>query len=99
MGRSPVLATLRVWVGRPALSSISPSAAEGFGLWSFVSKLTLALAAVTLLPALDQAGFQSGAASNPPEALWLLTLLYAAVPCVLKAVAIALLAATQLKEG
>ena len=57
------------------------------------------LAAVTLLPALDQAGFQSGAASNPPEALWLLTLLYAALPCVLKAVAIALLAATQLKEG
>ena len=80
------------------MARISPSAAEGFGLWSFVSKFTLAFAAVALLPALERAGFDSTAATNPPEALTLLTLLYAAVPCGLKVVAIALLATTDLKE-
>ena len=79
------------------MAHISPSAAEGFGLWSFVSKFTLAFAAILLLPALERAGFASGSASNPPEALMLLTLLYAAVPCGLKVVAIALLATTDLK--
>ena len=63
------------------MARISPSASEGFGLWSFVSKFTLAFAAVTLLPLLENAGFDSAAASNTPEALALLTLLYAAVPC------------------
>lgn len=80
------------------MARISPSAAEGFGLWSFVSKFTLAFAAVTLLPLLENAGFDSAAASNTPEALALLTLLYAAVPCGLKLVAILLLATTDLKE-
>lgn len=80
------------------MARISPSASEGFGLWSFVSKFTLAFAAISLLPALERAGFNSGAASNPPEALMLLTLLYAAVPCGLKVVAIALLATTDLQE-
>ncbi|WP_299151624.1 MFS transporter [uncultured Tateyamaria sp.] len=80
------------------MARISPSAAEGFGLWSFVSKFTLAFAAVTLLPALDRAGFDSTATRNPPEALALLALLYAAVPCALKVVAIMLLATTNLKE-
>ena len=81
------------------MEEISPEAAEGFGLWSFVSKLTLAFAAVTLLPLLERAGFQSGSASNPPEALALLTTLYAAVPCGLKLIAIALLAMTDLEEA
>lgn len=81
------------------MASISPSASEGFGLWSFVSKLTLAFAAVSLLPLLENAGFQSGAgAQNPPEALALLTLLYAAVPCALKLIAVVLLAVTNLRE-
>lgn len=81
------------------MAQISPSASEGFGLWSFVSKLTLAFAAVSLLPMLEGVGFQSGSAENPPEALALLTLLYAAVPCALKLIAIALLAMTDLKEA
>jgi GPH family glycoside/pentoside/hexuronide:cation symporter len=82
------------------MGQISPSAAEGFGLWSFVSKLTLAFAAVALLPALEQAGFRSGAgAENTPEALALLTLLYAGVPCALKVIAIALMAVTNLEEA
>ncbi|AXI49024.1 sugar:cation symporter [Sulfitobacter sp. SK012] len=80
------------------MSQIAPSAAEGFGIWSFVSKLTLALAAITLLPALETAGFDGGAAAPPPQALDLLRLLYAGVPCVLKLAAIALLWRTEIEE-
>ncbi|HMO06420.1 MAG TPA: MFS transporter [Paracoccaceae bacterium] len=64
--------------------------ALAFGLWSFASKLALALAAGTLLPLLEAGGFSPGAA-NPPEALWRLTLLYAALPCALKVAAILML--------
>lgn len=80
------------------MAVISPSASEGFGLWSFVSKFTLAFAAVALLPALERAGFDSRASSHPEEALRLLSLLYAGVPCILKLVAIALLVTTELEE-
>jgi GPH family glycoside/pentoside/hexuronide:cation symporter len=80
------------------MARISPTAAEGFGLWSFVSKFTLAFAAVTLLPLLDAAGFQAGA-DNTQTALGTLGLLYAAVPCALKVLAITLLMATRLKES
>ena len=69
--------------------------AAAFGLWSFVSKLSLALAALTILPALQAAGFQPGA-QNPESALQTLTLIYAGLPCVLKVTAIALLARTTL---
>ncbi|MEM6824961.1 MAG: MFS transporter [Pseudomonadota bacterium] len=79
------------------MSVIAPEAGQAFGLWSFVSKFTLAFAAVTLLPLLDATGFQSGG-ENSGTALMTLTLLYALVPCILKLVAIALLAATPLKE-
>jgi glycoside/pentoside/hexuronide:cation symporter, GPH family len=68
-----------------------------FGLWSFVSKLSLALAAATLLPALSAVGFAPGAA-NPEPALLALSLLYAALPCALKLMAITLLARTPLPE-
>ena len=81
------------------MAQIAPSAAEGFGLWSFVSKLTLAFAAVGLLPLLERAGFQSGTASNSEDALRLLTVLYAAVPCGLKLIAITLLATTDLGKA
>jgi GPH family glycoside/pentoside/hexuronide:cation symporter len=77
------------------LSRLGTSEPAAFGLWSFVSKLSLALAALLILPALDAAGFESGAV-NPPEALWTLTLIYAALPCVLKVIAILLLAMTRL---
>jgi GPH family glycoside/pentoside/hexuronide:cation symporter len=80
------------------MARISPAAAEGFGLWSFVSKFTLAFAAVTLLPALQASGFQAGP-DNPESALMLLGLLYAVVPCVLKTLAILLLATTRLEEN
>jgi glycoside/pentoside/hexuronide:cation symporter, GPH family len=69
--------------------------AAAFGLWSFVSKLSLALAALTILPGLEAAGFRPGA-TNSATALWTLTLIYAGLPCVLKVIAIALLARTRL---
>jgi GPH family glycoside/pentoside/hexuronide:cation symporter len=80
------------------MAVISPDAGQAFGLWSFVSKFTLAFAAVTLLPLLDAVGFESGGA-NGTEALTALTVLYALVPCALKLVAVALLAATPIKEN
>lgn len=79
------------------MAVVAPQAGQAFGLWSFVSKFTLAFAAVTLLPLLDAAGFRSGG-DNPGTALVMLTVLYALVPCALKLIAIALLAATPLKE-
>ncbi|ASM73668.1 MULTISPECIES: MFS transporter [Roseobacteraceae] len=78
------------------MAQISPGATDGFGLWSFVSKFTLAFAAVTLLPALQAAGFNSSS-SSPAAALTLLAVLYALVPCGLKLLAMALLAATPIK--
>jgi GPH family glycoside/pentoside/hexuronide:cation symporter len=77
------------------LARLGTSEPAAFGLWSFVSKLSLALAALLILPALDAAGFESGAA-NTPRALWTLTLIYAALPCVLKVIAILLLVLTRL---
>jgi GPH family glycoside/pentoside/hexuronide:cation symporter len=69
--------------------------AAAFGLWSFVSKLSLALAALTILPALDALGFRPGM-QNTAQALQSLTLIYAALPCVLKVIAILLLTFTPL---
>ncbi len=80
------------------MAKVAPDAAQAFGLWSFVSKFTLAFAAVALLPLLEASGFSAGT-GNPAGALSMLTILYAFVPCVLKLVAIGLLLATPLKEG
>lgn len=80
------------------MAELSPEAAQGFGLWAFVTKATLALAALMVFPALEIAGFEAGT-ENSPAALQTLILLYAALPSVLKAIAIALLALTPLKES
>jgi GPH family glycoside/pentoside/hexuronide:cation symporter len=81
------------------MAQIAPSAAEGFGLWSFVSKFTLALAAVALLPLLESAGLQTGDQDSPAEAIRLLVIFYAGVPCVLKVLSIALLSTvTEIEE-
>ncbi|AWB50472.1 sugar:cation symporter [Gemmobacter aquarius] len=79
------------------LGELGAGESAAFGLWSFVSKLSLALAAAVLLPALDAAGFVSGV-GNTESALWALTVCYALVPCALKCLAIALLAVTQVSE-
>jgi glycoside/pentoside/hexuronide:cation symporter, GPH family len=80
------------------MAAISPNGGQGFGLWSLVTKLSLAFAAVALLPLLEASGFRSGAADNPDEALRMLTWLYALVPCLLKLLAIGLLIAIPLEE-
>ena len=79
------------------MEKVSPGASEGFGLWSFVSKFTLALAAVTLLPLLESGGFQAGQ-ENSEDALRLLSLLYGALPCVLKLLAIGLLVSINFED-
>jgi glycoside/pentoside/hexuronide:cation symporter, GPH family len=80
------------------MATISPNGGQGFGLWSLVTKLSLAFAAVALLPLLEASGFRSGATDNPDAALRMLTWLYALVPCVLKLLAIGLLIAIPLEE-
>lgn len=79
------------------MARIAPEAGQAFGLWSLVTKFTLAIAAVTVLPLLEARGFVSGG-PNTDGALWMLTLLYALVPCALKLLAIGLLASTPLEE-
>jgi glycoside/pentoside/hexuronide:cation symporter, GPH family len=80
------------------LPAIFSARLAALGLWSFVSKLSLALAALTILPALDAAGFVPGA-ENTESALQTLTLIYAGLPCVLKVSAIVLLALTRLQNA
>lgn len=77
------------------MASIAPNSASAFGLWSFVSKLTLTLAAATLLPGLSLMGFTPGT-TNSAMALTALSLAYAGLPCLLKGAALLLL--LRLKE-
>jgi len=79
------------------LARLGAAEAAAFGLWAFVSKLSLALAAAVLLPALDLAGFVPGA-PNDAAALTALSILYALVPCALKVLALALLSVTDVPE-
>jgi Na+/melibiose symporter-like transporter len=60
-----------------------------FGLWNFVNKLNLALAAGFALPLLGAIGYAPG--SRDPDALQALSFTYAVVPCLLKLGAAALL--------
>nr|WP_093029030.1 MFS transporter [Ruegeria marina] len=76
------------------MARVAPGAAPGWGLWAFVTKFTLALAALVLLPLLDVSGYVPGG-DSPDRALSLLSLLYAALPCLLKATALGLLALTD----
>jgi glycoside/pentoside/hexuronide:cation symporter, GPH family len=77
------------------METVAPNASEGFALWGFVSKFTLAFAAIALLPILESGGFVSGP-DNDESALRILTILYAGVPCALKLVAISFLVATPI---
>lgn len=79
------------------MAELSPEAAQGFGLWAFVTKATLAIAAVIVFPVLDMSGFVAGP-ENPDSAILALVLLYAALPSVLKLLALVLLALTPLTE-
>lgn len=57
-----------------------------FGLWNLATKLNLALAAGIALPLLGAFGYAPKAA-NGPEALFVLSAVYALLPCALKALA------------
>ena len=80
------------------LAVIAPSGAQGFGLWSLMNKLTLALAAIALFPFLEMAGFDASAPLQTAQALTTLTFLYAVCPLFLKLVAILLLIKTPLQD-
>jgi len=65
-----------------------------FGLWHFLEKLALALAAGIALPLLDVAGYQPGT----PAATTTLAAVYALLPCVIKLAAAGLLWAAALES-
>ncbi|MDE2648171.1 MAG: MFS transporter [Paracoccaceae bacterium] len=73
------------------VEKISTQATQAFGVWSFVTKASLALAAIILLPILDYSGYQVGSKENSVEAIQTLTILYALVPSVLKSISLILL--------
>lgn len=79
------------------MEHVAPGASGAFGLWSFVSKFTLALAALVVLPSLEMAGFVPGD-RNDPDALLALSLSYGLLPCLLKVLAIGLLASTRWRQ-
>ena len=79
------------------LAVIKAQAAVGFGFWNFASKLSLALAAIIVLPALERFGYQPGM-TNTQSGLLALSMGYAAVPCILKLGAIWVLLRLQLGD-
>jgi Na+/melibiose symporter-like transporter len=80
-----------------ALTTAGLNASAAFGIWSFAGKLGLALAAYTVLPVLGQSGFVPGQ-SNSADALTMLNIAYAVLPCILKLCAIGLVLALPSKE-
>ena len=80
------------------MAELSPDASQGFGLWAFVTKATLALAALIVFPTLELAGFAAGPVIAD-SAMMALVVLYAALPSALKLLAVVLLARTPLTES
>ncbi|MDW4550567.1 MFS transporter [Defluviimonas sp. D31] len=72
-----------------ALTRAGLNASLAFGIWSFAGKLGLAIAAFAVLPLLDFKGFTPGQA-NSDEALMVLNISYAIIPCILKLGALSL---------
>ena len=62
--------------------------AQAFGVWGFINKASLAVAAGVALPLIGYAGFAPGP-GNTEAALGALTIAYAGAPCALKALAAA----------
>jgi Na+/melibiose symporter-like transporter len=67
-----------------------------FGLWNWMTKMNLALAAGIALPLLDYLGYTPGRATEP--GLTALGITYALLPCALKLTAAALLWRAPLRE-
>lgn len=72
------------------LESSREASATGFGLWNLTSKLTMAFAAGMALPLLETGGYHPDMANNA-AALHQLSLCYALLPCLFKAIAVAML--------
>ena len=72
------------------IAAFSHNPDQAYGLWSFVSKLALAFAVITVLPLLEISGLTKDQPA-PDAALMTLTLVYAVLPCVLKLIAFALM--------
>ncbi len=71
------------------LARTGQAPATAFGLWNFVNKMALAVAAAAVLPMLQWVDYMPGQA-NAPETLMYLGLAYAALPCLLKIAAFGL---------
>lgn len=71
-----------------SLSRVREHAGSAFGMWHFLSKLTLALAAGLVLPLLGAYGYMPGGNAS----LTILSLAYALIPCLLKLMAMGMLA-------
>ena len=69
------------------LAKIGVRAEVAFGFWNFSSKISLALAAVLVLPGIEFLGFRPGV-ENTAQGLLALSFGYAALPCLLKILAI-----------
>lgn len=79
------------------LASTGVRAEIAFGFWNFASKVSLAIAAVIVLPVLEFFGFQPGL-ENSENGLFALSFGYAALPCALKLLAIWMLLRLQLGD-
>ncbi|MEM1344360.1 MAG: MFS transporter [Pseudomonadota bacterium] len=62
-----------------------------FAIWQVATKASVAVSSGVGLILLDASGFDAVAKTNTPEALWVLALLYAGAPIVLKLAAVALM--------
>ena len=69
----------------------------GFGLWNFSSKISLAFAAVIVLPMVELLGFRSGI-ENTEMGLFALSFCYAVLPCLLKLLAVFFLLKLRLED-
>lgn len=72
-------------------TTAAPAAGAYFGVWNFVNKLSLALAAGIALPLLDSLGYEAGSGSTDKAGLTALALVYALLPAALKALALGVL--------
>lgn len=77
------------------LERLGAGSAKVFGIWGFVNKATLAFAAAVALPMLQFYGYEPGAV-NSVQALASLSFMYAALPCILKLIAVTALYMTEL---
>ena len=79
------------------LATTGLDSSQAFGVWGLINKVSLAVAAGVALPLIGYAGFAPGP-GNTEAALSALAIAYAGAPCVLKAIAAALLFMTPISK-